>query len=259
MRCVPRAAGQSFYIFVTYWRTKRMRFDRRIGIGIASALCAVIALGALAAALEATAVPSAYQVPDAGGTGSGTTILEAILLLISAVLEFFGIDIELGVPGGAARSLLGLVFSVAAAMYPDVIVLGVVFLAAAAGLFTRRRLERSAAAASLRRAAAIFRWRRWRPERDPDESDSVSWPPATPDDDALRAWAELTGELDVSHPRARTPGEWAEAAVDAGYDSAYVEIVTRRFRAVRYGGEQAASRRQDRTPNSADESEADPD
>lgn len=232
-----------------------MRSDRRSGI--AAALFAVVALGALASALEATAVSSPYQVPDAGGDGSGMSILEAILLLVGAVLEFFGIDVELGAPGGASKSLLGLALSVAAAMYPGAIVLGVLLLAAAAGLFTRRRLDRSAAAASLGRAAAMFRWRRWRPERDPDESASASWPPPTTDDGVLRAWAAMTDGLDVSRPRARTPGEWAEAAVDAGYDAAYVETVTQRFRAVRYGDEQASapSRRRDRTPNGTDESE----
>ena len=55
------------------------------------------------------------------------------------------------------------------------------------------------------------------------------------DDEIRRAWLEMTQLLDVERPTSRTPGEFADAAVEAGLDSEDVAELTALFEAVRYG------------------------
>ena len=50
-----------------------------------------------------------------------------------------------------------------------------------------------------------------------------------------RAWREMTDSLRVENGAARTPGEFAQAAVDAGFDPDDVRELTRLFEDVRYG------------------------
>ncbi|QGN06158.1 DUF4129 domain-containing protein [Halorhabdus sp. CBA1104] len=50
-----------------------------------------------------------------------------------------------------------------------------------------------------------------------------------------RAWAEMADALAVSEPETTTPGEFAEAAIQAGMDPDDVQELTRLFEAVRYG------------------------
>lgn len=53
--------------------------------------------------------------------------------------------------------------------------------------------------------------------------------------EVYRAWVEMTGHLDVPHPRSSTPGEFAEAAVEAGMARDDVAELTGLFEEVRYG------------------------
>jgi hypothetical protein len=53
--------------------------------------------------------------------------------------------------------------------------------------------------------------------------------------EVYRAWREMTTYLDVDHPRASTPAEFAAAAVDAGMAREDVTELTAVFEAVRYG------------------------
>lgn len=68
---------------------------------------------------------------------------------------------------------------------------------------------------------------------------------AAVDNAVFRAWREMTDDLDV--PRGTTtPGEFADAAVDAGMDPADVRELTGLFEAVRYGGQAADAERERR-------------
>mgnify|MGYP000114825383 CR=1 FL=1 len=49
------------------------------------------------------------------------------------------------------------------------------------------------------------------------------------------AWLEMTDALDVTDPETTTPGEFAEAAVEAGMEPEHVDELTRLFEDVRYG------------------------
>jgi hypothetical protein len=55
------------------------------------------------------------------------------------------------------------------------------------------------------------------------------------DNEVYRAWRELTDLLDVEDPETSTPGEFADAAVDAGLRGTDVRELTRLFEDVRYG------------------------
>lgn len=58
---------------------------------------------------------------------------------------------------------------------------------------------------------------------------------ADADNEIYRAWREMTEWLDVPHPEASTPGEFADAAVEAGLGREDVRELTRLFEDVRYG------------------------
>jgi len=53
--------------------------------------------------------------------------------------------------------------------------------------------------------------------------------------DVYRAWERLAAALEVAAPAASTPGEFADAAVEAGLDPDRVAELTELFAAVRYG------------------------
>lgn len=56
------------------------------------------------------------------------------------------------------------------------------------------------------------------------------------ENEVYRAWQEMTASLDVDRPESSTPGEFADAAVEAGMAPEDVEELTSLFEAVRYGG-----------------------
>lgn len=55
------------------------------------------------------------------------------------------------------------------------------------------------------------------------------------DNEVYRAWREMTDLLEVEDPETSTPGEFADAAVDAGLAGEDVHELTRLFEDVRYG------------------------
>jgi hypothetical protein len=56
------------------------------------------------------------------------------------------------------------------------------------------------------------------------------------DNEVYRAWREMTEHIEVDHPEASTPGEFASAAIDAGMDRTDVVELRAVFEEVRYGG-----------------------
>ena len=61
-----------------------------------------------------------------------------------------------------------------------------------------------------------------------------------------RAWFEMTGLLDVDAPETKTPGDFADAAIEAGLRAEDVEALTSLFEAVRYGGYEPTTEREAR-------------
>lgn len=57
------------------------------------------------------------------------------------------------------------------------------------------------------------------------------------DNEIYRAWLAMTKHLDVESPETSTPGDFAQAAVDAGMEPTDVNALTRLFEDVRYGDE----------------------
>lgn len=56
------------------------------------------------------------------------------------------------------------------------------------------------------------------------------------DNEVYRAWREMTEHIDVDHPEASTPGEFASAAIETGMARSDVVELTAVFEEVRYGG-----------------------
>jgi len=69
---------------------------------------------------------------------------------------------------------------------------------------------------------------------------------AAVDNEIYRAWVEMTDLLEVAHPEASTPEDFADAAVEAGMRREDVEELTDLFRTVRYGPEGATPGREQR-------------
>lgn len=66
----------------------------------------------------------------------------------------------------------------------------------------------------------------------------------TLDNEVYRAWREMVDHLQVDRPDATTPGEFADAAVEAGMARDDVERLTGLFEAVRYGGAEPTGERE---------------
>jgi len=64
------------------------------------------------------------------------------------------------------------------------------------------------------------------------------------DNEVYRAWWEMTSLLNVPKPDSATPGEFAEAAIEAGLDESHVDDLTTLFEEVRYGRRDPESREQ---------------
>lgn len=64
------------------------------------------------------------------------------------------------------------------------------------------------------------------------------------DNEIYRAWAEMTTYLEVDDPETSTPGEFADAAIEAGMVPDDVHSLTELFESVRYGGEPPTSERE---------------
>jgi hypothetical protein len=66
------------------------------------------------------------------------------------------------------------------------------------------------------------------------------------DNEVYRTWHELTGLLDVGSPTTSTPGEIADAAIEAGLGRQDIEALTRLFEDVRYGDARPTEDREQR-------------
>jgi hypothetical protein len=66
------------------------------------------------------------------------------------------------------------------------------------------------------------------------------------ENEVFRAWREMTDHLEMARPASSTPGEFADAAIDAGMDRSDVSTLTDLFREVRYGGADPTSEREER-------------
>ena len=66
------------------------------------------------------------------------------------------------------------------------------------------------------------------------------------ENEVYRAWREMTDHLDVDSPESSTPGEFADAAVDAGMTDDDVAELTTLFEEVRYGGRDPTEDREER-------------
>ncbi|MBZ6493682.1 DUF4129 domain-containing protein [Natrinema longum] len=71
-----------------------------------------------------------------------------------------------------------------------------------------------------------------------------------------RAWREMAVHLDVPSPESSTPGEFADAAIEAGLNPDAVHELTARFEEVRYGGFEATADRETRARNALERIEA---
>lgn len=210
-----------------------------------AALLAVFALGIAASALEAASIASPYSVPSEPESGATVSLWGVFVQLLVAILEIFGIELDPTSIGSPALSPVSIA-SLITALYPGVLIAIGIVLAVAAGLVAGRRLPTNAVT-SIVTGVSNGHW--WTSRTDGTESASEPWPPATPTDDVFREWVALTEDVPVTRPTTRTPAEWADAAIDAGYDPVYVDSVTQRFRAARYGdGEDGSSRGLRRSP-----------
>lgn len=68
------------------------------------------------------------------------------------------------------------------------------------------------------------------------EPTAVTTPPDCPDE-VSKAWYEMVCCLGLEGDCSKTPGECAQAAIDAGHDPAVVQLLTDAYQCVRYGGE----------------------
>lgn len=66
------------------------------------------------------------------------------------------------------------------------------------------------------------------------------------ENEVYRAWHEMTTHLEVANPESSSPGEFVDAAVDAGMDRDDVTRLTRLFEEVRYGTAEATAERERR-------------
>ncbi|WP_247728863.1 DUF4129 domain-containing protein [Halovivax limisalsi] len=66
------------------------------------------------------------------------------------------------------------------------------------------------------------------------------------ENEVFRAWKRMTEVLPVDNPASSTPGEFADAAIDAGFDPDDVGELTSLFEAVRYGPADATDIETDR-------------
>lgn len=219
--------------------------DRRDrAFSIATALAAILSLGVAAAVLEATPIAPAYDV-SSGGEGSGASIMAALLLLLEAVLSAFGVEFDPAAPvgfgsrGGALMAVLIALRSIARPL------LGVAVLASVV-LLVGRRVPKSSVGPIVGSAVPELLDRGRSGDRAPrSTATGDEWPPAEPGTDVAEAWVAMTAALEVDRPRSRTPEEWADAAVDAGFDEEAVRTLTELFSETRYGDatETAARRR----------------
>jgi hypothetical protein len=79
-----------------------------------------------------------------------------------------------------------------------------------------------------------------------DAADRIEGSVGDVDNEVFRAWRRMTEYVDVPEPKSSTPAEFARAARDAGMAEEDVALLTDLFQAVRYGGEEPTTDREQR-------------
>ncbi|SEW22198.1 DUF4129 domain-containing protein [Halobacterium jilantaiense] len=206
---------------------------------VGGAALAVVAAALVAAAagieqgLPATVAVEQRPAADA----SGLSLYGLFTVLVVRVLALFGVSADLTAVGAPRGSWL----SVAAAVLPEVAAaLAVLAVAGSVGWAALRARERR----DTRQSAA---------ERARDsEADSTSEAGQRPPANAVESnWADAVA-ADRRDDTSRTPSESAAERVDAGAPEDAVASLTRLFRAVRYGGRTATTKRVQRATELAD-------
>lgn len=224
---------------------------RRERLPIAAAFLSILTLGVAATVFESAVIATPYDPPAGGSGGANLSLLAVFQLLLVALLEFVGI--ELGSPAAAAPpSAAGALVSVLLALRSIAVPLLAVGAVVAGVVLVGRRLP------DANTGALVTRLPGRRPDPSPEPTvPPTDWPPADPDADVSEAWVAMTAKLELDRPRARTPAEWADAAVEAGFDDDAVAELTRTFRAVRYGAASETPDRRRRAERELERLEAD--
>lgn len=200
---------------------------------IATALLSILTLGIAASVLETTPITAPYDVSAERTAPGGLSVMDVLLLLVVAFFDLFGIEFD-PIPGtgtgiGSWVDVLGPFLALLRSAVLPLVGIGVVV---AVLLLVGRRIPKSSAAIGLSALAT-----RWRSPIRPASSDETgeSWPPAEPEPGVATTWVEMTEPLEPDRPHCRTPTEWAETAIDAGFDENAVTAITELFRETRYG------------------------
>jgi hypothetical protein len=198
---------------------------------IGTALLAIFTLAISATVLDSTPITTPYDTPTENGDGSTLSPLAILLLLLDAVLGLFGIDIDPAVPAGGAGSwaaLFIIAFDVLRSLaFPLLAVVGGSVLL----LLVSRHLPQSTTSSVM----DILRNRSRTAMPDSQlNTDNEKWPPTEPDQEVSKAWVAMTTQLEIDNPSSQTPVEWAESAIDAGFDENHVNKITELLQETRY-------------------------
>lgn len=184
----------------------------------------VLTLAVTATVIESTPITTSYTAPTESGSESGPSLRAVLVQLVDAVLSMLGVETDSAVGAGGVGSSIDVLVAAIAVLWPIAVpVIGIGALVAI-GLLAFRQLPES-----VRRSLLS------RPHRTPPERASRSdvtdrtWPPVEPDCEVAKTWVAMTEQLDVDRPHARTPTEWADAAVTAGFDEEAVTTLTKQF------------------------------
>lgn len=212
---------------------------------VAATSLSILSLGIAGSALEAVTISSPYETPTAEQPDSGVSLLGMLLMLLAALFELFGIELEDPAVPASSGEMIGVFVSLLDVLYPNALFLLALGSGAVLLSLARRRLSGSSGEPLVRTAVewggSVLGWR-YEVRTTSRRSDAAhEWPPAEPTDEVSRAWVALTQALDVDNPHSRTPAEWQRAAVDAGIEPAVAREVTDLFREVRYGHSTASS------------------
>ncbi|WP_323171201.1 DUF4129 domain-containing protein [Natrialba sp. PRR66] len=199
---------------------------------IATALLSILTLGVTASVLETTPITASYDVSAESSAPGGLSILDVLLLLVVAFFDLFGIEFDPAILGTGTGSWAGGFGLLLALLRSAALPLVGIGAAVAVLLLVGRRVPESSAAIGL---SALATRRRSATRSARSDETSESWPPAEPESGVAKAWVEMTEPLEPDRPHCRTPTEWAETAIDAGFDESAVTTVTELFRETRYG------------------------
>lgn len=198
---------------------------------ICTALLSIFTLGITASVLQSVPTTSPYDVPTPTSDGPVLSPLAILLLLFNTFFGFLGVDIELPASAGGMISIgaiLALILDILRSIgLPLLAICGVGMT-----LIVVSRYISHSTTTPIR--SLLMNWNQ--PAKPPTDSHSTddNWPPSEPKHDVFEIWVAMTEQLEIEHPHSRTPREWAESAIDAGYDEDSIETLTEALRQIRY-------------------------